>query len=65
MSLFDVISKPDVIRGGSRTPTTSKTEVSMKIVNGLKLLTIITKNSISDAGEVLDTPLAIFYLVDF
>ena len=37
ISLFDVINKPDVVRGGSRIPTTSKTEFSMKIVNGLKL----------------------------
>ena len=37
ISLFDVINKPDVIRGKSKTPTTSKTEFSMKIVNGLKL----------------------------
>ena len=33
----------------------------MIIVNGLKLLIIITKNSISDVAEILDTPLAIFY----
>ena len=52
INVFDIISKPDVIRGGSRTPKTSKTEFSMKTV---------TKNPISDAAEVLDIPLAIFY----
>ena len=37
ISLFDIINKPEVIRGELRTNTASKTESSMKIVNGLKL----------------------------
>lgn len=37
----------------------------MKIVNDLKLETIITKNSISYAAEGLDRPLVLFYFVDF
>ena len=37
ISLFDIINKPEVIRGEFRTNTASKTESSMKIVNGLKL----------------------------
>ena len=37
ISLYDVINKPDVIRDGSRTPTASKMEFSMNIVNGLKM----------------------------
>ena len=40
-------------------------EFSKKTVKGLKLWTIITKNSNSDAAEVLDTPLPIFYSADF
>ena len=37
INLFDLINKPDVIKGRSRTPKTSKAEFSMKIVEGLKL----------------------------
>ena len=37
ISLFDIINKPEVIRGEFRTNTASKTESSMKMVNGLKL----------------------------
>ena len=44
---------------------TSKTEFFIKTVKGLKAETIITKNSISDAAEILDTLLAIFYFADF
>ena len=40
-------------------------EFPIKIVNKLKLRTIVTKNSISDAVEVLNTPLALFYFTDF
>ena len=44
---------------------TSKTKFFIKTVKGLKAETIITKNSISDAAEILDTLLAIFYFADF
>ena len=37
----------------------------MKIVNALKLHTVISKNSISDAVEVLNATLAIFYSLTF
>ena len=47
------------IRGGSRTPATSKMEQFVIIVNGWKPLTIITKSSILDAAAVLDPPLII------
>ena len=42
-------------------PTGSKTELSRKTVDNLKPKTIIKNNSITDAAEVLDTALAIFY----
>ena len=48
-----------VIRGGSRTATTSKMEHFVIIVNGWKPLTIITKCSILDVAAVLDPPLVI------
>ena len=41
------------IRGGSRTPATSKMEQFVIIVNGWKPLTIITKSSILDVAAVL------------
>ena len=53
ITLFDVINKLDVIIGGSR-PLTSKTEFFVKIVDYLKLQTIIINNSISDAADVLE-----------
>ena len=37
VSLIDAINKPEVIRGGSKTSTTSNTEFYMERVNGLKL----------------------------
>ena len=49
----------DHIRGGSRTAATSKTELFVIIVNGLKPLTIIRKSSILDVAAVLDPPLHI------
>ena len=64
-NIFDVLNKSDFIRSGSRTQKTSNTEFSLKTVKGLKLQTIIKKNSISDTAEVLDTPLLIFYFADF
>ena len=44
-------------RGGSRAAATSKIERFMIIVNGWKLLTIITKRSILDVAAALDSPL--------
>ena len=46
-----------LFRNGSRTAATSKMEHFVIIVNGWKLLTIITKNSILDFAAVLDPPL--------
>ena len=46
-----------ILRGGSRTATTSKTERFVIIVNGWKPLTIITKRSILDVAAALDPPL--------
>ena len=43
-------------RGGSRAAATSKIERFMIIVNGWKLLTIITKRSILDVAAALDSP---------
>ena len=45
-----------IIKRGSRTAATSKMEHFVIIVNGWKLLTIITKRSISDTAAVLDLP---------
>ena len=44
-------------RGGSRTAAISKMEHFVIIVNGWKLLTIITKSSILDVAAVVDPPL--------
>ena len=44
-------------RDESRAAATSKTECFVIIVNGWKLLTIITKRSILDVAAVLDPPL--------
>ena len=44
-------------RGGSRAAATSKMECVVKIVNGWKPLTIITKRSILDVVAALDPPL--------
>ena len=41
----------------SRTAATSKMEHFVILINGWKLLTIITKSSILDAAAVLDPPL--------
>ena len=43
--------------GEPRTAATSKMEHFVRIVNGWKLLTIITKRSILDVAVVLDPPL--------
>ena len=40
--------------GGSRTAVTSKIELFVIIINGWKLLIIITKSSILDTAAVLD-----------
>ena len=45
------------IRSGARTAATSKIECFAIIVNGWKLLTIITKHSILDVAAVLDPSL--------
>ena len=47
------------IRGGPKTPATSKMEHFEIIVKVWKPLTIITKSSISDVAEILDPPLEI------
>ena len=51
----DVCYPEDVVRGGSRTATTSKMDHFVIIVNGWKPLTIIIKSL--DVAEVLDPPL--------
>ena len=43
--------------GGSRAAATSKMERFVIIVNGFKLLTIITNRSILDVVETVDPPL--------
>ena len=50
-------------RSGSRAAATSKMERFVIIVNGWKLLTIITKHSILDVAAALDPPLSalLFY----
>ena len=45
------------LRGGSSTAATSKMELFVRIVNGWKPLTIITKSSLLDVAAVLDSPL--------
>ena len=45
------------VRGGSRAAATSKMEGFVIIVNGWKLLTIITKSSILDVAAGLDPSL--------
>ena len=50
------------VRGGSRTAATSKVELFVIIVNGWKLLTIITKSSTLDIAAVLDPPLDIYII---
>ena len=44
-------------RGGSRTAATSKAELFVIIVNGLKPLPTITKSTPVDVAAVLDPPL--------
>ena len=48
-------------RGGSRAAATSKMERFVIIVNGWKLLTIITNRSILDVAAALDPPLETLY----
>ena len=48
-----------VFRGGSRAAAASKMERFVIIVNGWKLLSIITKRSILDVAAVLDPPLVL------
>ena len=56
-------SATDILfKGGSRTAATSKMEYFVIIVNGWKLLTIITKHSILD---ILDPPLLFTSLTKF
>ena len=50
------------VRGGSRTAATSKLELFVIIVKGLKPLTIITKSSTLDVATVLDPPLPVVTL---
>ena len=51
-----------MLRGGSRSAASSKIELFVVIVNGLKPLDIITKSSILDVAAVLDPPLALIKL---
>ena len=51
------MNEAERLRGGSRTAATSKMERFVIIVNGWKLLTIITKCSILDVAAALDPPL--------
>ena len=55
----DIVNNIILIRGGSRTTATSKMERFAIIVNGWKLLTIITKRSILGVAAALDPPLLI------
>ena len=48
-------------RGGSRAAATSKMECFVIVVNGFKLLTIITKHSILDVAAALDPPLLCYH----
>ena len=48
-----------LFRGGFRAAATSKMEHFVIIVNGLKPITIITKNPILDVVAVLDPPLVV------
>ena len=57
-----VIPNIKVLRSGSRAAATSKMERFVIIVNGWKLLTIITKRSILDVAAALD-PLLVLYCV--
>ena len=50
-------NKISLPKGGSKTAAASKMEHFVIIVNGWKLLTVITKNSILDVAAVLDPPL--------
>ena len=52
-SVFSKIAVMIHPRGGSRTAATSKVECFVIIVNGWKLLTIITKHFILDAAAAL------------
>ena len=52
-----IIFQTSFLRGGSRIAATSKMECFEIIVNGWKLLTIITKRSILNVAAVLDPPL--------
>ena len=56
VSSFQIVSAL-IIRGGSRTSTTSKMGLFMIIVNDWKPLTSIPKCSILDVAAVLDPPL--------
>ena len=56
----DVSQAQIVFRGGSRATATSKMERFVRIVNGWKPLTIITKRSILDVAAALDPPLVLY-----
>ena len=53
------------MRGGSRTAATSKVELFVIIVDGWKLLTIITKSSTLDVAAVLDPPMTLAFFKAF
>ena len=54
---YCISGKLHTVRGGSRTAATSKLERFVIIINGWKLLTIITKRSVLDVAAVLDPPM--------
>ena len=49
------------VKGGSRSAATSKMECFVIIVNGFKLLIVITKRSILDVAVVLDPSLTVLF----
>ena len=56
--LILLIYASNTLRGGPKTPATSKMERFVVIVNGWKPLTIITKRSILDVEAALNPPLS-------
>ena len=54
------MAKRHLVRGGSRTATTSKMERFVIIVNDFKPLTVIAKRSILDVAAALDPPLSCY-----
>ena len=55
--IIKITHNKEIFRGGSRAAATSKMECFVRIVNGWKPLTIITKRPILDVTAALDPPL--------